>query len=309
MSTKIVAARLATSAGVTTVITRSSRPGNIVRIVQYSRSIKTSIQEDGTSDTSVDMPLHTRFLPDPHPIRDRYFWLLHGLAPHGTVYIDQGAYAALANKAGLLPAGIVHVEGNFSQQEAVRLLVVQRGKSTFHSSASATTRLPSLPAGFAAGGDHPTIDDANGDGTVPDDSNTIRDGNSTATGHVTTTIAIPPPPPSSSSNDDKNPSKHDPPPHSSETVKGDDMVDERGSKDGKEDIEKAAAAAAAEGEEVGRALVNYSATEITRIKGLKSTEIEKVLGYADSEYVALRENISFFHRDRKGVENRRSRFE
>ena len=35
MSTKIVAARLATSAGVTTVITRSSSPGNIINIVNY----------------------------------------------------------------------------------------------------------------------------------------------------------------------------------------------------------------------------------------------------------------------------------
>lgn len=48
--------------------------------------------------------------------------------------------------------------------------------------------------------------------------------------------------------------------------------------------------------EVGRALVNYSAAEITRIIGLQSTEIEGVLGYADSEYIALRENISLHSR-------------
>ena len=50
--------------------------------------------------------------------------------------------------------------------------------------------------------------------------------------------------------------------------------------------------------EVGRALVNYSAAEIVRIKGLQSTEIEGVLGYADSEYVALRENISLTRREK-----------
>ena len=44
--------------------------------------------------------------------------------------------------------------------------------------------------------------------------------------------------------------------------------------------------------EVGRALVNYSAAEIARIKGMKSSEIGGALGYADSEYVALRENVS-----------------
>jgi glutamate 5-kinase len=48
--------------------------------------------------------------------------------------------------------------------------------------------------------------------------------------------------------------------------------------------------------EVGRALVNYSAAEIKRIRGVKSTEIHGVLGYADSEYIALRENIAFGNR-------------
>ena len=50
--------------------------------------------------------------------------------------------------------------------------------------------------------------------------------------------------------------------------------------------------------EVGRAIVNYSAAEIRRIRGLKSTEIHDVLGYADSEYVALRENIAFLKVER-----------
>ncbi|KAI9723403.1 MAG: hypothetical protein M1812_001287 [Candelaria pacifica] len=215
MSTKIVAARLATSAGVTTVIARSSNPGNILNIVNH---IETTKQTSGTATpvtvdtpTSDDIlskstsslyldgrlraPLHTRFLPDPKPIRDRYFWLLHGLAPHGTIYIDEGAYRAVAGKAGLLPVGVVDVEGHFAQQEAVRVVVVERRPS---------------PAA------------------------------------------------------------------------GEDMY------------EKAKPAPT----EVGRALVNYSAAEITRIKGLRTTEIYGVLGYADSEYIALRENMSFFKQER-----------
>lgn len=40
--------------------------------------------------------------------------------------------------------------------------------------------------------------------------------------------------------------------------------------------------------------MNYGSNEIARIKGLRSTQILSVLGYADSEYVALRENIAFF---------------
>jgi glutamate 5-kinase len=228
MSTKIVAARLATSAGVTTVITRSSNPGNIANIVHYIQSQKTltttplaSTPPSGTTSSTSTLvdepltrsiaalrldpiliaPLHTRFIPSPQPIRDRYFWLLHGLAPHGTVYIDAGAHRALENKAGLLPVGVVDVEGTFSQQEAVRLVVVDRIPRSL--SPSTSTLVAKLWEG--------------------------------------------------------------------------------------------------PGLEVGRALVNYSAAEIARIKGVRSGEIEGLLGYAESEYVALRENISFFRRESRPV--------
>lgn len=167
MSTKLVAAGLATSAGVTTVITASSRPGNIQSIVNYIESQKgvrnnrtltpttstassprtapssqrNSIADPvlpdapqsppcSTSSSALEQtlipPLHTRFLPNQQPIRDRYFWLLHGLTPHGSLYIDQGAYTALVGKAGLFPVGVVDVEGSFAQQECVRVFVVQR---------------------------------------------------------------------------------------------------------------------------------------------------------------------------------------
>ena len=232
MSTKLVAASLATSVGVTTVITRSSNPGNIYNIVNYVQALKQSTvdssspplhlsaEEPSTRSTSsvqvgapTTPPLHTRFLPDPHPIRDRSFWLLHGLAPHGTIYIDEGAHRALIQKAGLLPAGVVDVEGHFAQQEAVRVFVVKRLRQRPIS--ALTEQQPSSLS---------LISSSNGQ-------------------------------------DDRDPNelyeKVDPAPF-----------------------------------EVGRALVNYSGTEIRRIKGLRSSEIESMLGYADSEYVALRENIS-----------------
>lgn len=207
MSTKIIAARLATSAGVTTVITRSSNPGNIINIVRYDQALTKKSQPASTEFQPVlKVPLHTRFLPDLNPIRDRSFWILHGLAPHGTVYIDEGAHRALISKAGLLPAGVVHVEGHFAQQEAVRIVVI-----------------PSPPS--------PPSQTQN------------------------------PTPPSIPSEHDQNGA-----PGSAGMAK----------------IDK----------EVGRALVNYSSAEIKRIKGLRSREIVGVLGYADSEYVALRENVS-----------------
>lgn len=288
MSTKIVAARLATSAGVTTVITKSSKPGNISSIIAHaekhrksrmsSRSSVTNFQEEGAAhapaalqDSSHDLaastssltdqlagvstpkieepcPLHTRFLPISHPIRDRYFWILHGLAPHGTIYIDQGAWAALSDKAGLLPAGIVDVDGHFAQQEAVRIVVVKR----LHSS---TSHHSSKPSQSAASPIHPTTPGAAAHAvhapiplrhplTHSMSSSNIHHHHHSAPHSPTYEL-------------------HNPPPF-----------------------------------EIGRAVVNYSATEIRRIKGLHSTQIREALGYADSEYVALRENIAFFDMER-----------
>jgi glutamate 5-kinase len=228
MFTKIVAARRATSVGVTTVITRSSRPGNIWSIVQYAearKALKDSTPGTPTkppplvavADKAISMPstpdrplnsfikgspplhptifppLHTRFLPAPRPIRDRHFWLLHIFAPSGNIYVDENAHIALMEKANLFPVGVVDVDGSFAQQEAVRIFLVKR-----------LPRAPGEPKSF----------------------------------HY---------------------EKTDPAPV-----------------------------------EVGRAVVNYSSAEIKRIKGLQATEISAVLGYADSEYVAFRENIAFF---------------
>ncbi|KAL2886419.1 Glutamate 5-kinase [Ceratocystis lukuohia] len=127
MSTKIVAARLATSAGVTTVITRSSAPGNLPKIARYIQATKRASQNLENPVIPIEQPpLHTRFLPIADPIRDRHFWVLHGLAPHGTVYIDEGAHRALIRRAGLLPVGVVGVEGHFGHHESVRLVVAKR---------------------------------------------------------------------------------------------------------------------------------------------------------------------------------------
>ncbi|MCJ1398326.1 hypothetical protein MMC11_001524 [Xylographa trunciseda] len=250
MSTKLVAARLATSAGVITVITRSSKPGNVFDIVNYVQTLKANTSDLSSRPDSPDYevqnsspipplrigivpkpPLHTRFLPDPYPIRDRRFWLLHGLAPHGTVFIDEGAYRALVGKAGLLPVGVVDVEGQFSQQEAVRLVVVRRLSGLANAAPIPSTRYTN---GVRKSGD------------TSDHEGVIESNRSTHSSYES----------------------HNPKPY-----------------------------------EVGRALVIYSATEIRRIKGLRSAEIHGVLGYADSEYVALRENISLVKKGSKGIES------
>ncbi|CAK7230278.1 Glutamate 5-kinase [Sporothrix curviconia] len=161
MSTKIVAARLATSAGVTTVITRSSTPDNLVQILAHIQATQGSslLQKSSSfaslpaaaaapaapaaapslssSMTLTKPPLHTRFLPWAEPVRDRSFWILHGLAPHGTVFVDQGAYQALMERAGLLPVGVVDIEGPFSENDAVRIVVVDRKPTTAAAASSA----------------------------------------------------------------------------------------------------------------------------------------------------------------------------
>lgn len=296
MSTKIVAARLATSAGVTTVITKSDKPGNISGIIAHaekqrkarmsSRNSVTNFQDDSAvplaqptsqeSQTHQDLsaststlgdqqvtlrtsspkieepvPLHTRFLPISNPIRDRYFWILHGLAPHGTIYIDQGAWAALSDKAGLLPVGIVDVDGHFAQQEAVRIVVVKRLQSTHHNPKSPTTSTPphqqppNTPGALAHGVHAP----------IPIRHPLVH---------------------SSSSHSIHTPHSHSPATPHPPTY----------------ELHNPAPI------EIGRAVVNYSATEIRRIKGLHSTQISEALGYADSEYIALRENIAFFGGER-----------
>ena len=222
MSTKIVAARLATSAGVTTIITRSSRPGNISEIVRYTESLSPKIgtqhldrQSSIPPDSQPPYPLHTRFIPSANPIRSRHFWLLHSLVPHGTLYIDAGALTALSSGAGLLPAGVLALDGTFSQQEAVRLVLIPNRNASYinhrhHSSSS--SRALSLDGDPTQ---HPLISNP----------------------------ALP------------------------------------------------------AGEEVGRAIVNYASTEIARIRGVRSSQIRSILGYADSEYVCLRENIGLLDQE------------
>lgn len=293
MSTKIVAARLATSAGVTTVITKSSKPGNISAIIKHAeqqrkasasnRNSVTNFTDDHdlssssaptvpdptqtqptttSSDPTPAVPLHTRFLPISHPIRDRYFWILHGLAPHGTIYIDNGAYKALHDKAGLLPVGIVDVEGHFAQQEAVRIVVVKRLPHPSSSTTNSTTNTTSSL-------------------TSPSTAPTASLASPTHTTHTHAPIPIRHPLPHTQSHL---------PAHSSSTTTS------SSTSHAPPLFEQTNPAPV----EIGRAVVNYSAAEIRRIKGMHSTQIVKELGYADSEYVAVRENVAFF-----GVERSR----
>lgn len=103
MATKLSAARIATSAGVRTVITQGKYPENILKILNGEM-------------------LGTQFEPANSSENARKRWIANVLIPAGKLYLDKGAVQAIS-KGGksLLPAGITAVEGNFSGNDVVRL--------------------------------------------------------------------------------------------------------------------------------------------------------------------------------------------
>ncbi|MFP4415582.1 glutamate 5-kinase [Coleofasciculus sp.] len=103
MVTKITAARIATSAGVRTVITQGRHPETIEKILQGE-------------------PLGTQFSPQPRTENARKRWIAHSLVPAGKLYLDQGAVKAICQGGkSLLAAGITAIEGNFHASDAVQL--------------------------------------------------------------------------------------------------------------------------------------------------------------------------------------------
>ncbi len=103
MVTKISAARIATTAGVRTVITQGKYPRNIEKILQGEL-------------------IGTHFTPQPEPTSARKRWIAYGLVPAGKLYLDEGASAAISQSGkSLLAAGIKTVEGQFDTQAAVQL--------------------------------------------------------------------------------------------------------------------------------------------------------------------------------------------
>ncbi|KAI7872333.1 glutamate 5-kinase [Spinellus fusiger] len=114
METKLVAADLATAAGVTTIITHGAKPFNILKI----------IESDGTLPENNSVPLNTRFIAKNNPLIDHKWWILHGLHTAGSIVIDEGAAKAVTSslRSSLFAAGIVEVKGNFVAQQAVQIV-------------------------------------------------------------------------------------------------------------------------------------------------------------------------------------------
>jgi glutamate 5-kinase len=103
MITKIEAARLATSSGVTVIIADGREPDIILRLANGEA-------------------IGTRFLPTTSKLESRKRWMLSGLSTKGKLVVDSGAALALKKqKRSLLAAGIRDVEGKFQRGDIVNI--------------------------------------------------------------------------------------------------------------------------------------------------------------------------------------------
>lgn len=101
MVTKIEAARIATAAGITVVLTSAAQASSAI---------------GGEA-------VGTRFEPTGKRRRTRLLWLEHASQTRGRVVLDAGAVeAVLHRKASLLAAGITAIDGDFSAGDAVDLV-------------------------------------------------------------------------------------------------------------------------------------------------------------------------------------------
>jgi glutamate 5-kinase len=105
MRTKLLAARLAATVAIPTVIAHGKRPAVI-------------------SDLLAGAQIGTRLYPDPGAERvpARKAWIGTGPMPRGRIFCDDGAVHAIFSRGkSLLPSGIVRVEGDFQEGDAVEL--------------------------------------------------------------------------------------------------------------------------------------------------------------------------------------------
>jgi len=103
MITKIEAAKLATTSGVTVVIADGRERDVILRL-------------------AVGEAIGTRFLPTTSKLESRKRWMLSGLSTKGKLIVDSGAALALKKqKRSLLAAGVNRVDGRFQRGDIVNI--------------------------------------------------------------------------------------------------------------------------------------------------------------------------------------------
>jgi len=104
MRSKVVAAEMATAAGIPAVIINGTRPGTALRAVANERE-------------------GTRFHPQEQRVSSFKLWLKYAKASHGRLVVDAGAERALRERGtSLLPVGVVDVHGEFKAGDAVEVV-------------------------------------------------------------------------------------------------------------------------------------------------------------------------------------------
>jgi len=101
MRSKVVAAEMATAAGIPAAIVNGTRPEALARALAG--------EQEGT-----------RFFPQRQRVSSFKLWLKYAKPSHGRVVVDQGAERALRERGtSLLPVGVVEVHGEFEAGDAV----------------------------------------------------------------------------------------------------------------------------------------------------------------------------------------------
>jgi glutamate 5-kinase len=107
MRSKVVAAEMATAAGITTTICNGLRPGTLAAVLAGERE-------------------GTRFVAGQARYSSFKLWLKYAKPSRGTLIVDAGAARAVREgSASLLPVGVTEVRGEFDAGDAVE--IVERG--------------------------------------------------------------------------------------------------------------------------------------------------------------------------------------
>ena len=99
MTSKVEAARIATSAGIPVLLAAASAGGQAL----IDASVGTAFHATGPRTST------------------RLLWLAHATSANGRLVLDAGAVQAVRRRRSLLPAGIVRVEGSFTAGDPVEL--------------------------------------------------------------------------------------------------------------------------------------------------------------------------------------------
>ncbi|WVF65986.1 glutamate 5-kinase [Kwoniella sp. CBS 6097] len=324
MSTKLIAAELATAAGTTTVVMHSAKVGDIFHVIENGVGPSREVSETPHLEKG---PLCTRFLRRESAMKDRKWWIAHGLHAAGTIVIDEGAYRAIQRKESggrLLPAGVVRIEGPFASHQAVRLVVRRRKRGpdgeggrenhrrdSSHGHPLASSRgsidesIPSSPtpgstadtplhypatAGASASTlASPALRHLTGITTVPN----VTSSSSLSEGPTPDTPQIQPAMSLSSSIASLDPLSKSVPPSPAIHALSDRLSSVGINATAVQEVNPAGGEGDEQWEEVeiGRGLAQYNSVEIDRIKGMRSSHIETILGYVESEHVV--DSITF----------------